>query len=694
MYISKVTIQGYRNFKNIEILLNEGVNVIIGHNNAGKSNLLRALSLVIDPQAIRKLSIYDFYQNIPLCELQETPPSVTISLNIEQSKGEFEGEDDLATVRTFLTKLEAPYEAKLTYKFFLPEDKIEEYQKTLSDLNGSDENEKRRNAWAIIKRDFLRYYVSKIWGGDPNLQYQANIDDLRKFDFQFLDAIRDVERDMLTGRNTLLREVIDFFLDYGIKHNPDKTREQKIDEIKRNCDDFQNICQPVLDILHSRISEGKKEILEYANETGASFNNAEPNFNGNITESDLYAALSLIIQYKEKGFSIPASHNGLGYNNLIFISLLLSKMQIDSDGNYLGSNAKVFPILAIEEPEAHLHPSMQYKFLSFLQKNLKEKKKTRQIFITTHSTQIASAVNIEQIICLHNDGENTKIGYPAKVFDPCEGEDDTKLKVSKAYVQRFLDATKSDMLFAQKIIFVEGIAEELLIPTFAKYLGYSLEDHHVAIINVGGRYYEHFLRLFDSSTKYAIPKRIACLTDRDPVRKKIEGEIKYKKCYPYEFGLETEIYDYKEHAKLYIEKYNLDEDNNIHFFSQDERTGKTLEYDIILFNHRLKLLLTESISNKDELLQIMDAKDLNEALRILRRSDENDRIINSIEKSSWDNEDKLKALIASRYLNSIVKGNNALELVKVLEENMENENCCEYFKVPKYIKDAIEWLCK
>lgn len=346
------------------------------------------------------------------------------------------------------------------------------------------------------------------------------------------------------------------------------------------------------------------------------------------------------------------------------------------------------PILAIEEPEAHLHPSMQYKFLSFLQKNLKEKKKTRQIFITTHSTQIAAAVNIEQIICLHNTGDNTEVGYPAKVFE------DEELVASKAYVQRFLDATKSDMLFAQKILFVEGVAEELLIPTFAKYLGYSLEDHHVAIINVGGRYYEHFLRLFDSSTKYAIPKRVACLTDRDPVRKKIEGETKYKKCYPYEFGLKPEIYDYKEHANLYIEKYNSDEDNNIHFFSQDERTGKTLEYDIILFNPKLKLLLTESIGNKEEISQIMDTEDLIDALRMLRQSSENERIINSIEESSWDNEDKLKALIASRYLNSIEKGNNALELVKVLEENMENENCCECFKVPKYIKDAIEWLCK
>ena len=694
MFISKIKIQGYRNFKNHEIIFNEGINVIIGHNNAGKSNLLRALSIVMDPQAIRKLSIYDFYQNVPLDDLQKNPPCVTISLSIRQSNDAYEGSDDLATVRTFLTKLEEPYEALLTYKFFLPEDKIEEYKKALSDLNGSNDNEKRQHAWTIIQRDYLRYYVSKIWGGDPDLQEQANIDDLRKFDFHFLDAIRDVERDMLTGRNTLLREVIDFFLDYDIKHDQTKISQEKIEEIKSRHNEFLVKCQPVLNMLRTRILDGKNEILEYANETGASFNNAEPDFNGIITESDLYAALSLIIEYKEKGFMIPASYNGLGYNNLIFISLLLSKMQIDSDGAYLGSNAKVFPILAIEEPEAHLHPSMQYKFLTFLQRNLKEKKKTRQIFITTHSTQITSAVNIEQIICLHNDGENTKIGYPAKVFNPLEGEDDTKLKLSKAYVQRFLDATKSDMLFAQKIIFVEGIAEELLIPTFAKYLGYSLEDYHIAIINVGGRYYDHFLRLFDSANVYSIPKRIACLTDRDPVRKEKEKDSSFTACYPYEYGVDSENYDYKEHAQSYIEKYN-DEGGNIRFFSQDELKGKTLEYDIIISNPNLKLLLTESISNKEEIEKLMDAVNLEEALKILRHSKENKRIIEGIENSSWDNEsDKLNALIASRYLNSIFKGNNALELVKALEENIDRTDFCEYFKVPKYIKDAIEWLCK
>lgn len=93
------------------------------------------------------------------------------------------------------------------------------------------------------------------------------------------------------------------------------------------------------------------------------------------------------------------------------------------------------------------------------------------------------------------------------------------MEKSKRYVQRFLDATKSDILFAQKILFVEGIAEQLLMSIFARYIGKSLEDHHVAVVNVGGRYFTHFLHLFDSNKPKTISKKIACITDIDPERK-------------------------------------------------------------------------------------------------------------------------------------------------------------------------------
>lgn len=61
---------------------------------------------------------------------------------------------------------------------------------------------------------------------------------------------------------------------------------------------------------------GKKEMLSYAKDTGASFGNAVPDFDGNILDSELYSALRLIVKY-ETGITIPATHNGLGYNNLI-----------------------------------------------------------------------------------------------------------------------------------------------------------------------------------------------------------------------------------------------------------------------------------------------------------------------------------------------------------------------------------------
>ena len=547
--------------------------------------------------------------------------------------------------------------------------------------------------WKIIQHDFIRLFVHKIWGGHIINRAIADGESLQKFDFQFLDAIRDVERDMLTGRNTLLRDVLDFFMDYEIKKST-HTDDAKKEQIKIKKQNFSDNSDILIGELQGRMEEGKNHILSYANDTGASFNNkAKPNFDGSISDIEMFSALRLIVEY-ETGIKIPATHNGLGYNNLIFMSLLLAKMQVNSDGDYLGSNAKVFSMLAIEEPEAHLHPAMQYKFLKFLEDN-KEKNKVRQIFISTHSTHITSAISLDEIICLHNENGETSVGYPSKVFPP-----DNK---SKKYVQRFLDATKSDMLFSQKVILVEGLAEQLLISIFAKYLGKSLEDNHIAVINVGGRYFNHFLHLFDyDKSKFAVYKKIGCLTDRDPTRKD-KANNKIKKCYPFEYNQDTTKYDYQDNATHLIEEY--ENHPNIRFFSQDATNGKTFEYDLILHNPTLELLVTESMSNQveiKELMQLSDKKNITDYYNKLENkngsvSDENKRITDSLKSCiSWNDEDKKKALIAARYLNSVGKGENALELSYALEENLNKKDSPDYqpFVVPTYIKDAIEWICE
>lgn len=680
MYISKVEITNYKNFKSNTIEFNEGLNVIIGHNNAGKSNLLRAMALIFNPSVKKNLSIDDFNKQLTLEEIKRQPPSINVSITLSQEKEENLMGDDLIVVSQWLTNLEEPYEAKIHYEFCLPLKHQGEYVQNLSTATSA------KDAWEIISRNYLRYYTYKIYGG--NLENQITVDSeyMKKFDFQFLDAIRDVERDMFSGKNTLLKNVLDFFMDYSIKSNhaiDDVEKEQQINDEKKK---FEHQAKVLMDSLNQRMLEGKKQILSYSKDIGASFDNAEPNFAGGITDVELYSALKLIVEHRN-GIQLPITHNGLGYNNLIFMSLLLAKMQVNASETYLGSNSKVFPMLVIEEPEAHLHPSMQRQLLNFLKQNFKDKK-VRQIFVTTHSTHITGALSLEELICLYKTNNETRASYPSKVF-----EDDDE---SKKYVQRFLDATKSNMLFAEKIILVEGLAEQLLMSIFAEYTGKSLEDKHIAVINVGGKYFNHFLKLFNTNNSSAIDRKVVCITDRDPVRKELSTDgASYTKCYPFELNVEADKYEYK------TSKQDINYSSNIKFYFQDESQGKTLEYDLVRFNPKLEILVTDSISNKEEIKALMKlfqkGANICEFYKRLGKSNENTRIINALkdEKLDWEDNDKKIALIAARYLNSIGKGVNALELAYVLQENLNKQGSKEYmeFVVPDYIKEAIDWVC-
>ena len=686
MYISHIKIIGFRNFKDTDVEFNDGLNILIGHNNAGKTNLLKALQLVIEPHCrYRRLNAYDFCRDVTLDELKAKAPCVSISVTIKNSKiGYNEQEDDLCVVANWFTEMEHGYEAMLTYRYYLPAEKEEEYKAAVANVDDINA------CWSIIENDFLRYYIYRLLAGSLDNPIQPEPEKLERFDFQFLGAMRNVEDDMFYGRSTMLKEVLNFFIDYGIKTNTKKSKEEKESELKEIKKDFGEEASTLMTSLLGRLEEGKDVLLDYAQETGASFNNALPDFKSTLTEQDLFSALKLIIKYDED-IEISATHNGLGYNNLIYMSLLLAKMQADADGGYMGDNAKVYPMLAIEEPEAHLHPAMQYKFLKFLDKNLKKDHKVRQIFITTHSSQITAAVKLDDIICLHrNDDGATSVSYPGKVFS-----DSYEDKKSKNFVQRFLDATKSDMLFAQKVIMVEGIAEELLMSTMARYDGKSLEDQHVAIVNSNGRYFDHFVKLFDTkASTNAIPKMVACITDRDPVRKLKEGSNKYKTCYPFDLHKDDELFDYAVNAEGEEKAYATHP--SIRFFSQDAKKGKTFEYELALCNPSLGLLVTDSMANKEEIKAIMGMT-YTQAKERVKNSDKWNDVKTALDNSDWSDDEKKCHLIAARYLSSVGKGENALELCMALEDNYDlkdGDPNKKAFIVPPYIHNAFEWLLK
>lgn len=663
MFISELHIKNYRIFTDKTIEFNERLNVIIGPNSCGKTTLLSALQILFDSSKSRKLNIDDFNKNIDLDELKKHSPQISISVTISQSKNQTEFTDEVIPIATWLTKIKPPFEAKLTYRFFLPERHEQHYKDLISDLEIND----YEGYWSFLEEYFIDKYVYKLFIGDEKLKNLVDRDDLSKFDFQFLSALRDVEKDLLSGKKSLLKEILDFFTDYDVP-NSDLSEFEQEKTIKQNKAEFAKISDELYSNLYGRLSVGKNEILEYIKGMGAMFDNSNPDFKAIFTEKEAYEHLFLISQ--DGDITLPIELNGLGYNNLVYMALLLAKIQKDSKTEKYGDNAKFYSVLAIEEPEAHLHPNMQYKFLKFLQENQKDE--VNQIFITSHSPNITAAVKLDNLIVLDKNNRDIDVYYPSKAFNG-----DLNLK---NYVERFLDVTKSDMFFAKKLIFVEGLAEQLLIPEFVRLMGKDLSDYHISVISVNGRTFRPFLELFNPDT--GIKKDIVCITDRDCTH---NG----KRCFSYEVDLEDESYEICSNKTVseYVGKYD-----NIQVYTQEY--GHTFEYELMFTNPKCINLIMGPMSNKKDIKNMIhsfigDEEDFNNIFSFVKNNERKSLFENNIlHNDDLEDSEKSKHIISTMYVKSIKsKGEYAQELLNVIFEMDDN-----HITVPHYIEEGLKWI--
>ncbi len=192
---------------------------------------------------------------------------------------------------------------------------------------------------------------------------------------------------------------------------------------------------------------------------------------------------------------------GLGSNNLLFMACELLLLAAESDG---------FPLLLIEEPEAHLHPQRQVRLMSFLQAQAAKSRpdgQQIQIIVTTHSPNLASELKLANLVLVEG----------ARAFPL--GEAHTQLSSADyRFLERFLDVTKSNLFFARSVMIVEGDAENILIPTIARLLDRDFRRYGVSIVNVGGvglgRYARIFLRK-DPLADGEINIPVACVADFD-----------------------------------------------------------------------------------------------------------------------------------------------------------------------------------
>lgn len=212
------------------------------------------------------------------------------------------------------------------------------------------------------------------------------------------------------------------------------------------------------------------------------------------------------------------TQNSLGYNNLIYIASVLS----DIKDCHTDDNVSIYALL-IEEPEAHLHPQLQVNLYNFL-KNA-DTSENSQTFITTHSPTLTSKIPLEKLILLKDNSAY----YVGKCFEDRLSENivrdvaannrllkNDEVKNYRNMIARYFDVTRSQLLFSNGCLFIEGISECQLVETFSKLIGKSLIDHQIEIVDTDGTAFYQFLMLFNSfDDKKRLPIRAAFVTDED-----------------------------------------------------------------------------------------------------------------------------------------------------------------------------------
>ena len=200
--------------------------------------------------------------------------------------------------------------------------------------------------------------------------------------------------------------------------------------------------------------------------------------------------------------SLPSTHNGLGYKNLIKISLMLHEFS-----RTVKANDATIPLLLVEEPEAHMHPQLQTTFVSFLDKFLRDtigKGKVSQVVLSTHSAHIANTVNFEQVRYMRRHREFVMCKDLHDFYESAQLSDEKKENLR--FLQKYLKLSYCDLYFCDKAILVEGAAERLLLPNMISKCDVNglfgdhkptLASQYYTIAEVGGAYAHRFYEFVD-----------------------------------------------------------------------------------------------------------------------------------------------------------------------------------------------------
>lgn len=433
--LDKVRICGFRGISNIEMTLSK-VTVLLGQNNAGKTSVIKALQLALGDYS-RYLSDEDFHVNQYIYDQKKIIIDVRfVPFGEEEQKEIFS----------------------------------EEWQQEFADkIQSQVDGQQFVGIRTIVKPDSIKggYLVERYhldhWPEYDNWQ-STNINTNNKFKkkldcvpFISIDAQRDIYSE-LKDKSSFIGRVLSS-VEYS--QNDIASLEQMVAEVNQaaieKSDPLKQLKNHLDTLNHSLNCDGQTELTPFPKRI-----------------RDLSKRFS--VHYgSSSDNSFSMEYHGMGTRSWAsmltvkaFTELLVSKHEQEME--------PLFPIMAAEEPEAHLHPNAQRTLYKQLINS------HGQVIISSHSPYIAGLAEVNEIRYLKIIDDSVKVFQLRENF---EGDDLRKIK-------REVIHSRGELLFSKAIVLSEGETEEQVLPLlFEAYSGktaFELGINFVGVNGSGARY--------------------------------------------------------------------------------------------------------------------------------------------------------------------------------------------------------------
>ncbi len=489
MYLSRLIISNYRSIKFLDLEFSPTKNVIIGHNNAGKSNIIKALNIILGEQTpdykkYENISERDFFngQEDELFIIGEISKKDTSCIDFNNLEINLAG-----TYITLQNDLEFYYESSQFYDFVTKVFDVNfDSLRRVYDTKDLDEGSKKYiifNNLSMVERDKINDAINSISKFIYVFRAEKDEGNIVEKDFRLV-FVKDnqwyISQRIFMRNELLISAIIPPFRDPEYQLKPTnwnwfgkmmksfvKEKERKFQESKQESespfDELERARCIIKESANKIFNDLKDEIERTSLISG--FDGAKLIFSFMDDEIDISKNVKI---YIDDGFTAPINEKGAGIQSAIVISLFTY---------FVRKNAVSNSLLCLEEPEIYLHPHacrvINKKINHFINDN--ENNVEHQVILTTHNPIFVKDENIHnpRIFRVWKNKENGTIAR--------------YVEINEDFKNLFIREENSELFFAKKVIITEGFDKYILKFYDSLENNSQLDEKNISIVSAEGK---------------------------------------------------------------------------------------------------------------------------------------------------------------------------------------------------------------